>query len=55
MITKGVVSVRSPVCNIQQSNKNVDHASFAAAVVDEFRTEYGINEGVRIQLYLHHE
>ncbi|KAJ3568815.1 hypothetical protein NP233_g5463 [Leucocoprinus birnbaumii] len=46
MITRGVPSIRSPVCNIQQSNLNVDHDSFTAAVVDEFRKEYGINEDV---------
>lgn len=44
MITKGVASVRSPVCNIQQSYMNVNHASFAAAVVSEFRKEYKISE-----------
>ncbi|KAL9713017.1 hypothetical protein Ac2012v2_004258 [Leucoagaricus gongylophorus] len=46
MITKGVASVRSPVCNIQQSYMNVNHASFAAAVVSEFRKEYKISEEV---------
>ncbi|KAF9450152.1 Lipoyltransferase and lipoate-protein ligase [Macrolepiota fuliginosa MF-IS2] len=46
MITKGVASVRSPVCNIQQFDTNVDHTSFTNAVVNEFRKEYGINEDV---------
>lgn len=48
MITKGVASVRSPVCNIQQFNVNVDHVSFSNAVVNEFRKEYGINEEVGV-------
>ncbi len=46
MITKGVPSVRSPVCNIQQFNTKVDHTSFTDAVVHEFRKEYDINEDV---------
>ncbi|KXN89511.1 Lipoate-protein ligase A [Leucoagaricus sp. SymC.cos] len=44
MITKGVASVRSPVRNIQQSNMNVDHTSFTAAVISEFQKEYDIHE-----------
>jgi len=48
MVTKGVASVRSPVCNIQQSYTNVDHAFFAAAVVSEFRKEYKISEEVSL-------
>lgn len=51
MITKGVASVRSPVCNIQQSYMNVNHASFAAAVVSEFRKEYKISEEVSIAIF----
>jgi len=48
MVTKGVASVRSPVCNIQQSYTNIDHASFAAAVVSEFCKEYNISEEVSL-------
>lgn len=48
MVTKGVASVRSPVCNLQQFSNKVDHISFTDAVVSEFRKEYGINEDVGI-------
>lgn len=46
MITRGVASVRSPVCNLQQFNTNAHHGAFAEAVVDEFRDEYSIHDGV---------
>ncbi|KAG5338562.1 hypothetical protein C0989_007050 [Termitomyces sp. Mn162] len=42
MITRGVASVRSPVCNLRQFSTIVTHDSFTEAVVDEFRKEYGI-------------
>lgn len=44
MVTKGVASVRSPVCNLQQYDTNVTHEAFTAAVVNEFQKEYGVNE-----------
>ncbi|KIK10376.1 hypothetical protein K443DRAFT_670995, partial [Laccaria amethystina LaAM-08-1] len=44
MITRGVASVRSPVCNLQQYDTNITHEAFTAAVVNEFRKEYGVNE-----------
>jgi lipoate-protein ligase A len=47
MISRGVQSVRSPVCNLRQFNPDVDHLSFTNAVVKEFRGEYGIDEEVR--------
>ncbi|EKM79994.1 hypothetical protein AGABI1DRAFT_72757 [Agaricus bisporus var. burnettii JB137-S8] len=46
MISKGVASVRSPVCNLRQFNTHVDHLSFSNAVVNEFRREYGIDEKI---------
>jgi lipoate-protein ligase A len=48
MISKGVSSVRSPVCNLRQYNPDVDHLSFTNAVVKEFRGAYGIDEEVRL-------
>ncbi|KAJ7771021.1 hypothetical protein DFH07DRAFT_804529 [Mycena maculata] len=45
MVTAGVASVRSPVCNLQQSSPQIEHAVFARAVVDEFRTTYELDEG----------
>ena len=50
MITKGVASVRSPVCNLQQFSSHITHNGFTDAVVDEFRKEYGIDQTVRIIL-----
>ncbi|KZT66040.1 Lipoyltransferase and lipoate-protein ligase [Daedalea quercina L-15889] len=46
--TKGVESVRSPVRNLQQFNPAVSHETFVNAVVAAFRTEYGIDEEIRI-------
>jgi len=40
METKGVASVRSPVCNLQQYGKNITHDAFVNAMVDEFLKEY---------------
>ncbi|KAJ6560297.1 hypothetical protein B0H19DRAFT_1147163 [Mycena capillaripes] len=44
MVTKGVASVRSPVCNLQQSTPHVEHAGFVQAVVSAFRREYALDE-----------
>ncbi|KAG7097479.1 hypothetical protein E1B28_004821 [Marasmius oreades] len=41
METKGVASVRSPVCNLQQFISGLSHKAFMDAVVKEFRKEYG--------------
>jgi lipoate-protein ligase A len=46
MITKGVASVRSHVCNLAQFSKTVSHDTFVAAVVDSFKAEYGIHDEV---------
>ncbi|KAF7352307.1 Lipoyltransferase and lipoate-protein ligase [Mycena venus] len=44
MITKGVASVRSPVCNLQQTSPHIGHDVFVNAVVDEFQREYGLDK-----------
>jgi len=44
MITKGVASVRSPVCNLQQFSSSISHETFSVAVVKAFREEYNIDE-----------
>ncbi|KAJ7248486.1 hypothetical protein C8J57DRAFT_1189735 [Mycena rebaudengoi] len=44
MITAGVASVRSPVCNLQQFSSTIEHTVFARAVVDEFRKEHFLDE-----------
>ena len=46
MITKGVASVRSPVCNLAQFSETASHDTFVAAVVDSFKTEYGVHDEV---------
>ena len=48
MTTKGVSSVRSPVCNLQQFNESVNHDAFTNAIIREFQKEYDIRESVRI-------
>ncbi|EIW76191.1 Lipoyltransferase and lipoate-protein ligase [Coniophora puteana RWD-64-598 SS2] len=45
--TKGVASVRSPVCNLAKVNAETTHDAFVQAVVDEFRREYGMDEDVQ--------
>ncbi|KAJ7739847.1 Lipoyltransferase and lipoate-protein ligase [Mycena metata] len=40
MVTAGVASVRSHVCNLQQSTPHIEHSVFARAVEREFRREY---------------
>ncbi|KAI0722351.1 Lipoyltransferase and lipoate-protein ligase [Cerioporus squamosus] len=46
METRGVASVRSPVCNLRQHHSSVNHEDFVDAVVDAFRHEYGIHDEV---------
>lgn len=53
MITRGVASVRSPVCNLQQYSSSISHDAYTDAVVQAFREEYEIDEEVRnIFVYL---
>jgi lipoate---protein ligase len=42
MVTKGVASVRSPVCNLSQFKPTIGHDMFVDAVVKSFRAEYDI-------------
>ncbi|KAI0832740.1 Lipoyltransferase and lipoate-protein ligase [Trametes gibbosa] len=44
METRGVASVRSPVCNLQQYHADVSHGGFVQAMVRAFRDEYQVNE-----------
>lgn len=46
MITKGVASVRSPVCNLQQFNATISHDTFSNAVIRAFRQEYCLDQEV---------
>jgi lipoate-protein ligase A len=46
MQTKGVASVRSPVCNLRQHNPDISHEDFVHAVVREFQDHYNIRETV---------
>ncbi|EIN10496.1 Lipoyltransferase and lipoate-protein ligase [Punctularia strigosozonata HHB-11173 SS5] len=43
MVTKGVASVRSPVCNLSQFKPSIDHSMFVNAVIKSFRGEYDID------------
>lgn len=43
MVTKGVASVRSPVCNLQTHGPAVTHERFMRAVELAFREEYDID------------
>lgn len=47
MTTKGVASVRSPVCNLQQFNQDISHETFSNAVVRAFQDEYNNDQEVR--------
>ncbi|KIM54037.1 hypothetical protein SCLCIDRAFT_1222336 [Scleroderma citrinum Foug A] len=44
MHTKGVASVRSPVCNLVGSNPGLMHEAFVEAVIRSFREEYGVDD-----------
>lgn len=52
MVTKGVASVRSPVCNLQQFNVNVSHGDFSDAVVKAFQDEYGVDQEVCVMAHI---
>ncbi|KAL7282633.1 LOW QUALITY PROTEIN: hypothetical protein ACG7TL_004105 [Trametes sanguinea] len=41
METRGVASVRSPVCNLQQYHPGTTHEKFVDAMIHAFRQEYG--------------
>ncbi|KAI6034954.1 hypothetical protein F5J12DRAFT_710523 [Pisolithus orientalis] len=44
MNTKGVESVRSPVCNLVESNPRITHEAFVEAVTTSFRKEYDVGD-----------
>jgi len=44
MRTRGVASVRSPVCNLQQFSPIISHDTFSDAVVRAFREEFNIDQ-----------
>ncbi|KAH6914598.1 Lipoyltransferase and lipoate-protein ligase [Coprinopsis sp. MPI-PUGE-AT-0042] len=46
MITKGVASVRSPVCNLRQHNPEIGHEHFTNAVIESFKAKYSISSEV---------
>ena len=46
MQTKGVASVRSPVCNLRQYKPDVSHEDFVHAVVREFQDHYNVRDPV---------
>ncbi|KAF5322645.1 hypothetical protein D9619_000244 [Psilocybe cf. subviscida] len=46
IVTKGVSSVRSPVCNLQRHDLAASHERFTSAVISQFRQEFGISSNV---------
>lgn len=50
MVTKGVPSVRSPVCNLQKFNPDINHEAFVEAVVQQFRDVYKLHDAVSLML-----
>ncbi|KZV96976.1 Lipoyltransferase and lipoate-protein ligase [Exidia glandulosa HHB12029] len=42
MLTKGVASVRSPVCNLRQWKPDASHEQFVQAAVESFRQEFDV-------------
>ncbi|KAF9527963.1 hypothetical protein CPB83DRAFT_814445 [Crepidotus variabilis] len=46
IVTKGVASVRSPVCNLRHHSQSISHNHFVEAVVSEFRKEYSIDNDI---------
>ncbi|PPQ69891.1 hypothetical protein CVT26_014154 [Gymnopilus dilepis] len=44
IVTKGVGSVRSPVCNLQRFDPSLTHEVFTAAVITKFQEEYGVSQ-----------
>jgi lipoate-protein ligase A len=46
IVTKGVPSIRSPICNLKLFDANITHDIFVDLVIEEFKKEYGINEQV---------
>ena len=53
MQTKGVASVRSPVCNLKQHKPDISHEDFVYAVVREFQDRYNIREMVDLLSVVH--
>ena len=51
-MTKGVASVRSPVCNLQQHDQRISHEMFVQAVIQEFQNTYGVSRDVGVTLAL---
>ncbi|KAG6335499.1 hypothetical protein ID866_3588 [Astraeus odoratus] len=47
MSTKGVGSVRSPVCNLVESNPRVTHEALVDSVIKSFREEYRVTDQVQ--------
>ncbi|KAK0207028.1 hypothetical protein DFS33DRAFT_1256079 [Desarmillaria ectypa] len=47
MLTKGVASVPSPVCNLRQHDANITHEQFCKAAISEFCRTYDVNEEVQ--------
>lgn len=49
MVTKGVASVPSPVRNLSETSKDVDHERFVEAVAEQFARKYGVSNEVQVR------
>lgn len=49
MVTKGVASVPSPVRNLSETSKDVDHERFVEAVAKQFAHKYGVSNEVQVR------
>ncbi|PPQ71362.1 hypothetical protein CVT24_011748 [Panaeolus cyanescens] len=47
ILTKGVESVRSPVCNLIQYAPHLNHQAFTDAVVESFKSNYGLTPSIQ--------
>ncbi|BGP22044.1 hypothetical protein JCM10295v2_000921 [Rhodotorula toruloides] len=47
MVTKGVASVPSPVRNLREWSKEIDHAKFVEVVAGEFADKYGLGGEIK--------
>lgn len=48
METKGVASVRSPVCNLKQVKPNIESEDVLDAIVHTFKRDYGVTDKVSL-------
>lgn len=50
MVTKGVASVPSPVRNLREWSKEIEHEKFVEVVAREFADKYGLSGEVKVRI-----